>query len=320
MTRRHIVLVSYGEPATPSFLAQFAYSWRILQNLTRIIAAIPTPLIPVIALSRAHGRRALWREKGYGSPLESITQAQASRVREALEGMDSSAAWEAHVAYEFRRPSLHRVIQALPKDEPVWVAPMYAADSAFTHALSRAVASAVTARGERRASVVVLPAIDPDRLAALSARHVLASLEADAERRHSMALVLAAHGTLLEPSKPIDTGLAGTQRLCDAIRTPLVPMFGTVTNGWLNHARGGRWTEPPIDRTLQAVDLAGFSKVVYFPYGFLADNAESQLEGRVIAEAYPRLDIRFLPCLNESRGLANEIATQVMTTLGATGT
>ena len=220
--------------------------------------------------------------------------------------------WTAHVAYEFRKPFLESVLRSLPPDEPAWVVPMYAADSAFTHALSRRIASRVNEASPRSAPIRVLPALDPDRLAALSAQHVLNRLPGTGFEASKTALILAAHGTLLEPSKPIETGRENTERLRRAIEARLAPTFGMVTHGWLNHARGGRWTEPPMDRALRGVVDAGYRKAIYFPYGFLADNAETQLEGPVIAGDLPQLDVRFLPCLNDSIALAEGIATQIL--------
>ena len=52
----HVVLVTYGEPPTPAFAGHLAYSWRILLGLTRTIADIPRPLLPLIALARARTR------------------------------------------------------------------------------------------------------------------------------------------------------------------------------------------------------------------------------------------------------------------------
>lgn len=308
MMTRHVILVTYGEPPSPTFVDQLTYSWRILLGLTRTVANIPAAAIPFIALSRAHGRRRLWRAHAYRSPLEPITEAQAASVRRALEQAGHDAEWKVHVAYEFRHPLADEMLATIPGDEPVWIAPMYAADSAFTHELSRQAASAAAARLRRSAPVIVLPALDPDALADISARHVLGCLDSDRAGQSTTALVLAAHGTLLEPERPIETGRAGTERLCEAIGTRLSSTFGMIANGWLNHTRGGRWTEPPIEETLKRVRDAGFSKVVYYPYGFLADNAESQLEGRLAAAGRPELQIRFLPCLNGSAELAAAIA------------
>jgi ferrochelatase len=158
-----------------------------------------------------------------------------------------------------------------------------------------------------------MPAIGTNRLAAISAEHIRQSL---ADRQEwlggDVALVLAAHGTIVEPAGSIENGLEVTEALCGAIRTSLAPDFGLIVNGWLNHTRGGRWTDPPIDQALRQVRAAGFERVVYFPYGFLADNAESQLEGRVALRAQPELESLHLPCLNESRLLVETLAEQVI--------
>ena len=305
---KHIVLVTYGEPITPAFGEQLVYSWRILLGLTRTVADIPAPLIPVIALSRARGRNALWKKHDYSSPLEPITLDQAEQLRNALAQSDDG--WKIHVAYEFRDPLLSTVIGQLPRNETVVVVPMYAADSSFTHDLSRTTVR--TLNQGRTAPTIVLPAIDIDLLARVSADHVMQTLGSDAAQTRTAALVLAAHGTLLKPSKPIETGLLATESLRCRIEQRLSGSFGIVVNGWLNHTRGGKWTDPPIEEALKRVSDAGFRDVVYYPYGFLADNAESQLEGQLAAAGRPELKVRFVPCLNGSPDLAQVIAAQVL--------
>ena len=304
---RHVVLVTYGEPPTPSFLDQLGYSWRILVGLTRKVDAIPKPLLPVIALARARGRRQLWRQHGYGSPLEPITERQAAALAEVLARVEPGALWKVHVAYEYRHPLVAETVQRLPRDEPVWVVPLYAADSAFTHQLTREAAQA------RVGPVYVLGALAPHLLGEASAAHVLQHTASEPGwQGEDVALVLAAHGTVLDPPKPIDTGREATEALCAVIRARLERRFGLVVNGWLNHTRGGRWTEPPVDQALARVAAAGFRRVVYFPYGFLGDNAESQLEGRVALENAPSLEARHLPCLNEAPGLLDLLVRQVL--------
>lgn len=307
---RHVVLVTYGEPPTPAFMDQLVYSWRILVGLTRTVAPIPRPVLPLIALARARGRKAAWLEHGYGSPLEAVTERQARLMREALAAADE-ADWRVHVAYEFRRPLLDEVLAALPADEPVSVVPMYAADSAFTHALSRTTAAAHARASARVRPVQVAGALDVATLAELSAQHVLEQTAAAGWRGSDVALVLAAHGTVLDPPTPIDTGLAATETLRMAIAARLAPQFGTVVNGWLNHTRGGRWTDPPIEEALASVVESGYTRVVYYPYGFLADNAESELEGRVALRALSGVESLHLPCLNESAALVEALARQV---------
>ncbi|MEZ5291725.1 MAG: ferrochelatase [Vicinamibacterales bacterium] len=303
--RRHVVLATYGEPQAPAFVDQLTYSWRILLGLTRKVDAIPRPLLPVIAVARAVGRRRTWREESYESPLEPITERKARALAERLRARAGDVDWQVRVAYEYRRPLVGEVVGLLPPGEPTVVVPLYAADSAFTHQLSR------DAVAGRPGKVAVLDPLAPSVLGAISADHVTALTADPAWHGPGVALVLAAHGTVLDPPKPIDTGREATEALCAEIAARLAPRFGLVVNGWLNHTRGGRWTEPPVDQALAEVVRAGFTRVVYFPYGFLGDNAESQLEGRVALRQTP-LEALHLPCLNDAPTLIDVLARQVL--------
>jgi protoheme ferro-lyase len=304
-TRHHVVLATYGEPPDPRFADQLVYSWRILLGLTRKVAAIPKPVLPLIALARAHGRRQLWREHGYGSPLEPITHEQADGLASRLTAALPHAEWHVHVGYEYRTPLVGDLVASLPADEPVWVLPLYAAESAFTHDLTR------DAVAQRHPQVHVLGALPADVLGGLSAAHVREQTDTDRWHGRDVALVLAAHGTVLDPPRPIDTGLDATEALCANISARLAGRFGLIVNGWLNHTRGGRWTEPAVDAALAEVERAGFRRVVYFPFGFLGDNAESQLEGRV-ALARTSLDALHLPCLNASGALLETLTARIL--------
>ena len=301
---RHVVLVTYGEPPSSSFVDQLTYSWRILLGLTRKVDAIPRPLLPVIALARARGRRDLWRKHGYESPLEPITERQAQQLAAVLSRVEPGVRWQVHVAYEYRQPLIAEAVHRLPADEPVWVVPLYAADSAFTHALTR------EATERRTGPTYVLGALAPHVLGEISAAHVLEQT-AGGWQGPDVALVLAAHGTVLNPPKPIDTGRAATEALCGDIRERVSSHFGLVVNGWLNHTRGGKWTEPPVEDALRRVVAAGCSRIVYYPYGFLGDNAESQLEGRIALGGHP-FESRYVACLNDSRYLMDALVRRIL--------
>jgi protoheme ferro-lyase len=312
MKTRHVVLLTYGEPPTRAFVDQLVYSWRILLGLTRSVAEIPPLVMPMIALSRARFRHRLWSAEHYGSPLEAITRAQAQGLAAALGAGHPGESWRVRVAYEFRRPLLIETLESIPPGEEAIVVPMYAADSAFTHELSRRVIAAWAAKRPRATPVRVLGPIDEASLADASVRHVERELASRGiVPGREWALVLAAHGTLLDPPKPIDTGRVATERLAAAILTRLDGRFGIGIQGWLNHVYGGRWTEPAIEDALAKISAAGYRKVVYYPFGFLADNAESELEGRLFLRARPELEAVHLPCVNAAPELIGVLAEAV---------
>lgn len=307
---KHVVLVAHGEPTTPAFVDHLVYSWRLMQGVARSTADISAAMLPLIALSRARERNRLWRKHGYRSPLEPNTLAQAAQLRNALARHSSPHRWKIQVAYEFREPFVFEVIRRLSRREMVIVVPMYAADSGFTHDLSRQSAEYLDKR--RPAPIVVLRPLEVERLASISANHIMHSLAAGADRAQQTALVLAARGSLLKPSKEVETGRVTLERLGQAIATRLTSRFGMVATGWLNYGRGDKWTAPPIRETLRRVSEAGFGEVVYYPYGFLADNSESQLFGQLALASRPELKVRFLPCLNGSFELAEAIAAEIV--------
>ena len=313
MCTRHVILLTYGEPPRADLIAQLRYSWRILLGLTRSVADIPAPLLPVIALMRAATRATTWTRERFGSPLEPLTHEQAAALQRALVTLAPGTDWRVHVAYEFRDPLLADCFGALPGDEPVDIVPAYVADSAFTHQLARDTLARWLSRScGRPAPISVLPPLPAEDLAELSARHLMEALGARGVRGGpDHALILAAHGTLLAPPKAYETGRIATEAIAAGIARRVGHAFGRVELGWLNHVYGGRWTEPAAHEALASVCAAGFKKAVYFPFGFLADNAESLLEGRQVLRTQPGLEAVHVPCLNAERALIDALARQI---------
>jgi protoheme ferro-lyase len=203
-------------------------------------------------------------------------------------------------------------ILATPPDVPVDVVPMCAVCSAFTHDLSRSLVRSMQAGRLKGRRIRVLPPLPEEELAMAMARHVRAELERRKIRTGpEWALLLVAHGTLLHPPRPYETGQRATERLAGRVAEQLKSDFGSTGIAWLNHVFGGEWTRPAADEALADLVKRGVRKVVYFPFGFLADNAESELEGRQFLRGQPSLQAVHLPCLNASPKLARLIARQL---------
>ena len=225
MITRNVILTTYGEPPSPHFREQLAYSWRLLTELTRTIAPIPKAVLPAIALSRAGRRSLTWRRERYGSPLEAQTVSQARALEQILEHRDPATRWQVRVAYEFRDPGLGAVLSRLPHG-PCDIIPMYVADSAFTHELSRAAARNWVGGLAVAPPLRVLPPLEEEDFARVSAEHVLKEIS---ERRISLdertGLVLAAHGAPLEPPGAMQTGREATERIANTMADRLGPHF-----------------------------------------------------------------------------------------------
>jgi hypothetical protein len=158
----------------------------------------------------------------------------------------------------------------------------------------------------------VLPALDEELLADLSARFIALKLEESQAGGPDWALVLAAHGTLVAPPRPMETGREPPSACAPrsaagwAIASAACSAAGSTTRA----AAAGpsrRWRRRSI-----ASPTPGFRNVLYFPYGFLADNAESELEGRVFLRAHPWRSVVHLPCLNAEPELLSALARHVL--------
>ena len=299
-------MLTYGEPAEPRFGAQFWYSLRILQRLTRKVAPIPRPVLPFIALSRGRARVKLWRSESFKSPLEEISDRQAKALARSLDEVSPSLNCEVRTVYEFRRPALDDVFGDLAADPPqrLLLMPMYVVDCDFTSGIS---GDAVRAYSKRHGPIRPAPEYvgafsEDERLSELMVDHITEQVAtagwSEADCLES-GLLLGAHGTLVEGPPGIDTGLKATQELCDRITDRLRGRFNHVSVGWLNHVRGGVWTSPELADAARSMMDRGLKRVVYFPFGFLADNAETQLEGRLVLREFKELEVLHLPCLND---------------------
>jgi len=132
-------------------------------------------------------------------------------------------------------------------------------------------------------------------------------------------LILGAHGTLLEPPPGVDAGLKQTQDFMERLAKVLSPKFAHTTPGWLNHTIGGKWTTPDLETAVKEATAKGISKLVYYPYGFLADNAESELEGRCILRQFNQLETIHLPCVNTWAPFLEYLAGRILQRLKAEG-
>ncbi|MCH8332765.1 ferrochelatase [Candidatus Sumerlaeota bacterium] len=322
---RKVLLLTYGEPESNRFSDQFWYSLSILNRLTRRVAPIPRPALPLIAWKRARRRVREWRPSDFGSPLEAITRRQAELLAAKLnaelqrEGSGETAAWEVEPVFEFRKPMLIPTLRAMAADSsgPVFILPAYVADSAFTDEISRSDIEKLESRGGSLPFAVhyVSDFANDPALAEIMADFILDQL-----RERGLAdgatscwgLILGSHGTLVNPPIPIETGLSAMLGLYEAILKRVGSRFASCSLGWLNHTLGGKWTEPSLREAASAMREAGITKIVYYPFGFFADNAETLLEGETILKPFGFERIEHLPCMNEEGALISFLARRVI--------
>jgi ferrochelatase len=322
-TRRRRVTVlcmTYGEPASNDWRPQFNYSLSILNRLTRRVAPIPRFVTPLLAARRGRIRSQTFNEMGYHSPLDAISAAQAAAIARHLAAMHPDTDFDVRVVMEFCAPYIWTHLDEIRRDPPdeLLILPLYVAESDFTTGVSRTdlVRYHADTRGRHglpKPAYVGGFGFD-DRLGKLLADFVLEKCRAAGwteEQMAASALILGAHGTLQFPPPGINSGARETLYLFGLVRRHLRRHFRTVRVGWLNHTLGGKWTFPAVDETGTECWEQGIRRIVYFPFGFMGDNNESQNEGREALKKFEWESLLYLPCPNDDEAFCRYLALKV---------
>lgn len=327
--RVEVLCLTYGEPQENVWRPQYEYSLSILNRLTRRVAPIPKFVTPLLAARRGRIRAKNFNEIGWNSPLEEYSRRQVEALQQRLEAVRPEVDWHVRLVFEFRRPYIWEFLEPMlqsPPDEIILL-PLYVADSDFTSGVSRTDLERFDREVRQRMQANPLPA--PRYLEGFGfderSGEVLADFiwrhcqEAgwDEEKCRNAVLILGAHGTLIRPPVGVNSGAKETRFLFGLIRRHLKPRFRSMRIGWLNHTLGGTWTFPEVADSARESHEQGIRDVVYFPFGFVADNGESQLEGKGQLEEFEWNNLLYLPCPNDDPAFMNYLALRVLERLDA---
>jgi len=323
--RIEVLCLTYGEPPSNSWWEQSKYSLSILNRLTRRVAPIPRWVTPIIAAKRGRFRSKMFRAENWTSPLEEISRAQVVELQKRLNAADANADFHVRLVLEFRPPYIWHHLNHLRKNSPdeIVILPLYVADSNFTSGISRKDLEEYHTRTRGRHGLPAPKYVEgfgfDTRAGDIMARFIEQHCERagwDEAKCRESVLILGAHGTLIRPPLGINSGARETRYLFGQIRNHLRSRFRSIRIGWLNHVLGGVWTFPAVTDSARESQEQGISNVVYLPFGFVADNGETQLEGKAQLGELTWNDVLYLPCPNDDAALMDLLAQRVLERLG----
>ncbi len=126
-------------------------------------------------------------------------------------------------------------------------------------------------------------------------------------QKGKIGLVLVIHGTLVKnragnPPK-LFTGLNETIAFFEEMKGKIMAdpenIFSDVRQGCINHSTGGEWTADTIEYALEEFRREGYEGVVMFPYGFFADNSETEYDACKKLEAADFAVSQYVRCIND---------------------
>jgi ferrochelatase len=316
-----VLVVTYGEVEQLSLRSLYPSSWRILQLITSRIANLPLPLKAFIALMRSLRRKREWKELGYRPKLAQINRAQTQALAKRLDTIKQLSGHNVEFvvrdAYYFIEPYYEDVLNEVKAScHAVIVVPMIPIESEFACGVGCALALEHFGNDIFEQVRVIKHLWNNEEFIRLCVNRIFEKYEP--RQGHKVGLALVAHGTLVKDTKgeelKLNTGYKETltfyERLKTAIEHDARNRFASVKLGAMNHKFGGTWMPQTLERALEEFQTEGIEEVVIFPFGFLADNSEADLEAvmQVRAAGYP---MQYIPCLNDSPGFMDWLAERV---------
>ncbi|NTU93588.1 MAG: ferrochelatase [Chlorobiaceae bacterium] len=315
--RYGVVLVTYGEVDRPVLRNLMPSSRKIVQVVTRQIVTLPKAMIYALGDYRSVKHYIDWKLNRYCSRLVSINRAQTEGVRRELSSPDLRV--EVTDAYYFVPPYLEAVLENFRSThDGVIVVPMIPVESAFSCGV--ACQMAIDVHGESLAGRVrVMHGLwNHEALYRIYLDHLFGSLNPEMHPvgAPKPGLVLVIHGTIVRgrngKTPAVFTGLEETYRFFEAMRDRIMKdprnVFGEVKLGCLNHKAGGEWTPDTVEKALGEFRADGCEAVAMFPFGYFADNSETDYESRRQLDASEIARRQYIPCINDSPELYRWLA------------
>ena len=322
-----VVVTTYGEVEKVTVRDLWPSSRKILKVVTRQIVKIPTAMIYFIADYRSTKHYINWKLNRYRSSLLAINRAQTHTLAGFIAASGSPFLAKAEVnvldAYYFVPPYLDDMLPQLSRDyDGIVVVPMIPVESAFSCGV--ACQMVIDSYGDMSFSKVkVMSKLwKDDALHRIYIDYLFGQLSDPVRLRKGgkIGLVLVIHGTLVKnrAGKPpkLFTGLEETIAFFDVMKRKIMAhpdnIFSDVRQGCMNHSTGGEWTSDTIEKAFEEFKREGYDGVVMFPYGFFADNSETEYDAcnKLAVAAFPLS--QYVRCINDSPEFGRWLACRVL--------
>ncbi len=321
-----VVVTTYGEVEKLTVSNLWPSSRRILKVVTRQIVKIPTAMIYFIADYRSTKHYINWKLNRYRSTLLAINRSQtrmlASYITESANPLLSKVEVKVIDAYYFVPPYLDDLLLELQQQyDGVVVVPMIPVESSFSCGIACQMVIDVYADSAFAKVKVLSKLWKDDRLHSLYIDYLFQQLSASVcQTKGKIGLVLAIHGTLVKDRKgnppKVFTGLEETIAFFDSMKRKIIAdprnIFIDVRQGCMNHSTGGEWMTETIEKALLEFKEEGYEAVVMFPYGFFADNSETEYDAFKKLEAAGFPVAQYVRCINDSPAFGRWLSGKVL--------
>ncbi|NTW82980.1 MAG: ferrochelatase [Chlorobiaceae bacterium] len=322
-----VVITTYGEVEKLTVTNLWPSSRKILKVVTRQIVRIPAVLIYFIADYRSAKHYINWKLNRYHSSFLAIHRSQTKRVAGYIAESSSPVLADKDIrvieAYYFVPPYLDIMLEKLKTEyDGIIVMPMIPVESAFSCGVACQMVMDTCKEGTLGTVRVISKMWKDERLHRIYTDYLFRQLDGAIKgiRGGKVGLVLVIHGTLVRdragnPPK-VFTGLEETEEFFRIMKRKIMEtpenIFLDVRQGCINHSRGGQWTEETVEKALEEFKREGYQAVVMFPYGFFADNSETEFDskGKLDQAGFPLS--QYVRCINDSPEFTRWLADRAL--------
>ena len=321
-----VVIVTYGEVERLTLRNLWPSTRRIVKVITRQIVKVPKFLVYLIADYRSTRHYIDWRLHNYESTLVATNRSQTRSIADQIRGDDRSILSSIDVdvfdSYYFVPPYLEDSLASIQAQyDGVIVVPMIPVESAFSCGVACQIVTDIYGDQKFEKTRMLNKLWQDKELHRLYTDYLFQNIDRSyLGKAGKKGLVLVIHGTLVRdragnPPK-VFTGLNETGEFFEMVKRQIINdprnVFHGVKQGCMNHTTGGEWTAETVQKAFQEFQAEGYDSVVMFPYGFFADNSETEYEARTLLEKSPFTYKQYVRCINGFPQFAEWLAARIV--------
>ena len=321
-----VVIVTYGEVERLTLRNLWPSTRRIVKVITRQIVKVPKLLIYLIADYRSTRHYIDWRLHNYESTLVDTNRMQTMSITNLISRSSreilSSVEVDVFDSYYFVPPYLEDTLSDIQAEyDGVVVVPMIPVESAFSCGVACQIVTDIYGDHKFEKVRLLNKLWQDEQLHRIYTDYLFQKVDrAYVDKGVRKGLVLVIHGTLVRdragnPPK-VFTGLNETGEFFDMMRQRIMDdprnVFHDVKQGCMNHTTGGEWTAETVQKAFGEFEAEGYDSVVMFPYGFFADNSETEYEARRLLERSPFSYKQYIRCINGFPPFAEWLASRII--------
>jgi ferrochelatase len=325
MGRIGVLLLNLGGPDKIEDVRPFLYNLFSDPEIIRLpVKALQRPLAWLISTLRAKKSQANYLEIGGGSPLRSITEAQAEALENKLNELGQDA--KIYIGMRYWHPFTEEAIARIKEDniEELVILPLYPQFSISTSGSSFRVLEEMwtTDPTLQKIKYTLIPSWY-DNTGYLRAMADLIAQELDKfEHPEQVHIFFSAHGV---PISYVEEAGDPYQREIEECTRLIMHTLNRSNNHTLAYqSRVGpvEWLQPYTEESLEALGEKGIKDLLVVPISFVSEHIETlqeiDIEYREVAEEAGISNFHRVPALNIHPGFIDSLAHLVIDSLDST--